>query len=177
MSTSRQIVGLGPALQKSIFRKPVSGNLLSTVFLKRSIQTQSLPPSAATDILNKQRLLRPTSPHLTIYKPQVTSILSIGNRFVGAALSVLLYGFSLAYLFAPGTFDSAHVVEFIAGLPDYVKYGAKAILAAPFAFHSLNGVRHLSWDIGKFLTVKEVYQTGYTVLAGTAVSTVILMLL
>ncbi|KAF7345348.1 SDHC, cytochrome b subunit of succinate dehydrogenase [Mycena venus] len=172
MSTSRQIVGLGPALQKSIFRKPVSGNLLSTVFLKRRflplplrIFSTATPPSS-------------NESHLTIYKPQVTSVLSSGNRFVWGPLSgVLLYGFSLAYLFAPGTFDSAHVVEFIAGLPDYVKYGAKAILATPFAFHSLNGVRHLSWDIGKFLTVKEVYQTGYTVLAGTAVSTVILMLL
>ena len=62
---------------------------------------------------------------------------------------LVLYGFSIAYLFAPGTFDSAHVVDFVAGLPDAVKYGGKAILAAPFAFHSFNGLRHLSWDMGK----------------------------
>ena len=62
---------------------------------------------------------------------------------------LVLYGFSIAYLVAPGTFDSAHVVEFIAGLPESVKYAGKAVLAAPFAFHSLNGLRHLSWDLAK----------------------------
>ena len=61
----------------------------------------------------------------------------------------VLYGFSLAYLVAPGTFDSAHVIEFVAGLPDYVKTSAKVVLAAPFAFHGWNGIRHLAWDMGK----------------------------
>lgn len=34
-------------------------------------------------------------------------------------------------------------------------------LAFPFAYHIMNGVRHLIWDTGKFLTIKEVYMTGY----------------
>lgn len=62
---------------------------------------------------------------------------------------IVLYGFSIAYLIAPGTFDSQHVVEFVSGLPEGVKYAGKAILAAPFAFHSWNGLRHLSWDMVK----------------------------
>jgi len=61
----------------------------------------------------------------------------------------VLYGFSLAYLFAPGSFDSASIVEVVTGLPDAVKYAGKVILAAPFAFHSLNGLRHLGWDAGR----------------------------
>ncbi|KAK6978133.1 cytochrome b subunit of succinate dehydrogenase SDH3, partial [Favolaschia claudopus] len=142
-----------------------------------TIRTQCLPPSASVDILNKQRLLRPTSPHLTIYKPQLTSVLSIGNRGVGGALSVLLYGSSIAYLFFPGTFDGAYLIELASGIPEYVKYTAKTILAAPFAFHALNGIRHLFWDVGKFMTLRGVYQTGYAVLAGTAVSTIVLVLL
>jgi len=88
-----------------------------------------------------------------------------------------MYGYFLAYLAAPGTFNSAHVLEAISGLPEAVKYSAKAILAAPFAFHTLNGVRHLSWDVGKFLTLKSSYQAGYAVLAATAVSTFALVLL
>ena len=60
-----------------------------------------------------------------------------------------MYGFSLAYLFAPATFDSAHVVDFVASLPDTAKYAGKFILALPFTFHSFNGLRHLSWDMGK----------------------------
>ena len=61
----------------------------------------------------------------------------------------MLYGYFLAYLAVPGTLDSASVVEFVAGLPDAAKYAGKAILAAPFAFHSWNGLRHLAWDSGK----------------------------
>lgn len=46
---------------------------------------------------------------------------------------------------------------------------AKLGLSVPFAFHFSNGIRHLLWDLGKFLTLKEVYMTGYGVLASTAV--------
>ena len=61
----------------------------------------------------------------------------------------MLYGFSLAYLVAPGTFDSVHVVDFVTGLPDAAKFAGKALLALPFTFHSFNGLRHLAWDMGK----------------------------
>ena len=61
----------------------------------------------------------------------------------------VLYGYALAYLVAPETFSSANVVELIGSLPDAVKYAGKLILAAPFAFHSLNGLRHLGWDMGR----------------------------
>ena len=65
----------------------------------------------------------------------------------------VLYGFSLAYLFAPSTFSSANIIEFAASLPEWVKLAEKTILAAPFAFHSLNGLRHLAWDTGKCLSL------------------------
>ena len=55
--------------------------------LHSGIQTQSLPPSAAEKILNEQRLKRPSSPHFTIYQPQLTWIGSIANRVTGAGLS------------------------------------------------------------------------------------------
>ena len=109
----------------------------------------------------------------------------------------VLYGFSLAYLVAPYTFDSVHIIEFVSGLPEYVKYAGKVLLAAPFAFHSLNGLRHLAWDSGKcktlfflvflphvslnlyfsVLTVKSAYRAGYAVLGATAISTVALVLM
>jgi len=97
------------------------------------------------------------------------------HRVAGAGFSTLLYGFALAYLVAPGTFDSAHVIETVASLPEYVKTTAKVVLAAPFAFHGWNGVRHLTWDLGKFVTVKGAYGTGYAVLGATALSTVYLV--
>ncbi|KAJ3554419.1 hypothetical protein NM688_g3123 [Phlebia brevispora] len=141
------------------------------------INIQSLPPSAEEKILNDQRLQRPSSPHFTIYQPQLTWISSIANRMTGAGLSGLLYAFSLAYLVAPETFSSAHVIELVSTLPEALKYAGKLILAGPFAFHFLNGLRHLGWDTGRFLTLKSSYAAGYAVLGATAVSTVALVLM
>ncbi|KAG7452491.1 SDHC, cytochrome b subunit of succinate dehydrogenase [Guyanagaster necrorhizus] len=171
-------VGLGPALRQAAFaprlvRSQVVGRSL---IAKRNVQIQSLPSTASVEILNKQRLKRPNSPHATIYQPQLPWITSIANRITGAGLSVLLYGFSLAYLVAPGTFDSTHIIEFVAGLPEVVKFAGKTILAAPFAYHSWNGVRHLVWDsTTKFLSVKGVYNTGYAMLGLTCLSTIVLV--
>jgi len=176
---STRALGLGSALRKVAISPNIVRNqvMLRNIVGKRFVQIQSLPPSASTEILNKQRIHRPSSPHFTIYQPQLTWIGSIANRVTGVGLSVLLYGFSIAYLIAPGTFDSAHVVEFISGLPEGVKYAGKAILAAPFAFHSFNGLRHLGWDLVKFTSVKGAYVTGYVVLGATAISTVALTLI
>lgn len=56
-------------------------------------------------------------------------------------------------------------------LPSPIILGVKAILIYPFAFHACNGVRHLLWDTGKFLSIKEVYLTGYVMLALAGVVT------
>ncbi|CCL99380.1 uncharacterized protein FIBRA_01398 [Fibroporia radiculosa] len=175
---STRALGLGPALRQAALKPRLSqAPALRSLVAKRTIQTQSLPPSSSQEILNAQRLKRPSSPHFTIYQFQLTWLGSIANRMTGAALSVLLYGYAIAYLVAPTTFDSAHVIELVAGLPDAVKIAGKTILAAPFAFHSLNGLRHLSWDMGKFLSLKGAYQSGYAVLGATAIGTVALVLL
>lgn len=50
----------------------------------------------------------------------------------------------------------------------------KFVLAYPFAYHMVNGVRHLAWDAAKFLTLKEVYSTGYAMLAVATVFAAVL---
>jgi len=146
---------------------------------RRAIQVENIPPSSQV-ILNSQRLKRPSSPHFTIYQPQITWILSIVHRATGVGLGVGLYGFLLGYLAAPVIgipLDSTHIIEYVHGLPEWIKYTGKAIIAFPFAFHSLNGLRHLSWDVGKFLSVRSVYRTGYSVLAASiAVGTALVLL-
>lgn len=106
----------------------------------------------------------------------------------------VLYGFSLSYLILPAfgmPFDGAQLVDLVHSLPEWAKYTSKVLLAAPFAFHSWNGVRHLLWDTGKcthnirflytclflsdlwlVLSVRGAYATGYAVLGATAVTTV-----
>jgi len=90
----------------------------------------------------------------------------------------LLYGFSISYIVAPAfgvPFDSADIISLVQSLPEWAKVTGKVILAAPFTYHGINGFRHLSWDMGKLLTVRGAWRSGYTVIAASAVATVALV--
>ncbi|XP_044740450.1 succinate dehydrogenase cytochrome b556 subunit-like [Chrysoperla carnea] len=116
------------------------------------------------------KLGRPQSPHLTIYAPQLTSMLSITHRFTGVALWGYATIFGVSALFMH---DFETVARTIEGweLPAVVLLAGKGIIAFPFAYHTCNGIRHLCWDMGKFLTIKEVYLTGYAMLGASALLT------
>ncbi|CED82885.1 Succinate dehydrogenase, cytochrome b subunit [Phaffia rhodozyma] len=123
-------------------------------------------------LLNNQRLVRPSSPHFTIYQPQITWLASIANRVTGCALSGLLYVGAITYIFHPYLpwADSAHLIDLVSILPSWFKYSCKFILAVPFTFHSLNGIRHLLWDTGFFLGIKQVNMGGWVVVGSSLIS-------
>ncbi|OJJ48443.1 hypothetical protein ASPZODRAFT_130469 [Penicilliopsis zonata CBS 506.65] len=126
-----------------------------------------------TKILPQQRLNRPVAPHLTIYRPQVTWVLSSLNRITGFALSGSLYLFASAYLVAPlfgWHLESASLAAAFGALPLIAKVLIKSTVALPFTFHSLNGIRHLMWDLGRGLTNQQVIKTGWTVVGLSVVS-------
>jgi len=111
------------------------------------------------------RLSRPLSPHLTIYKPQLTSMLSISHRATGVALSVGLSAFSIGMMALPAAYP-----YYLSQLADMhygfgVIYAAKFLIAFPFCYHTANGVRHLAWDMGRGFTLRALYKSGYSVLA------------
>lgn len=110
------------------------------------------------------RLKRPLSPHLTIYKFQITSVLSITHRFTGLALTGYATVLAVGALALPH--DISHYITMIESLqlsaPTLL--ATKFVLAFPATYHTVNGVRHLFWDLGRFLSIKEVYTTGYTML-------------
>ena len=114
---------------------------------------------------------RPLSPHLQIYAPQMTSILSIMNRVTGIAVSMgtlLLVWWLVAAASGPGAF--AAVQGFIAspvGL--FVLFGWTVSLF----FHFFNGIRHLAWDAGFGFDLPQTYASGWAVVAATAVSSVL----
>lgn len=121
----------------------------------------------SNEILAAQRKLRPTSPHLSIYQPQIPWILSSLNRITGATLAGGLYIFGTAYLAAPlfgFILDSASMAAAFASWPVFLKVATKLTIAFPFTFHSVNGLRHLVWDFGKGFTNQQVIKTGWTVL-------------
>ncbi|KAK9469451.1 hypothetical protein V1512DRAFT_9002 [Lipomyces arxii] len=154
----------------------MSGNKpLLIVAARRSISTQSVTPAEAEDILIKQRSVRPVSPHLTIYKPQVTWVLSGFHRITGVALAAGFYGVGLTYAFGPllgYAPSSAAIASAFGALPFAAKFAVKFLISAPFTFHAYNGVRHLIWDTGAQLSKKAVVNSGMAVLVLTAISSV-----
>ncbi|KAK9381818.1 uncharacterized protein V2V93DRAFT_367946 [Kockiozyma suomiensis] len=154
--------------------------LLVPMIASRSASFQSMTPAEAQEMLIKQRSNRPTSPHLTIYKPQITMVLSGLHRITGVALSAGLYALGLSYALGPLvglSVSSTAIAAAFGGLPFIVKFGSKLVAAAPFTFHSFNGIRHLVWDTASQLTNQAVVRTGLTVVGLSAVTTVGLLLL
>ncbi|EFQ89104.1 hypothetical protein CFE70_006461 [Pyrenophora teres f. teres 0-1] len=139
---------------------------------RRLAATGNASQSEAAQILAKQRLNRPVSPHLAIYRPQITWLASSLNRITGIVLSGSLYLFGIAYLVAPYTgwhLETQSMVATVAAWPAAVKAGLKAFYAFPFFFHSLNGLRHLAWDVGVGFKNQQVIRTGWGVVGLTAV--------
>lgn len=143
----------------------------------RSVSIRVVPKPAdiaeSFDAKN-ERMHRPQSPHLTIYKPQLTSMLSITHRGTGIALTGYAAIFGIAAITCP---DGANSVI---SLIESLNLGAASLaalkftLAFPFAFHSVNGIRHLFWDMGVFLTIKEVYTTGYAMVLVSTILAIVL---
>jgi len=121
------------------------------------------------------RLQRHISPHLSIYKFQLTSVLSITHRFTGIILTgyaAALASFSLPNL--PYTIENVLDVIRDAHLSPTTALAIKAVVALPLAYHICNGIRHMTWDTGRALTIKGVYTTGYVMLAGTIATSLLL---
>uniref|UniRef100_A0A336M2H0 CSON010823 protein n=1 Tax=Culicoides sonorensis TaxID=179676 RepID=A0A336M2H0_CULSO len=118
------------------------------------------------------RIGRPLSPHLTIYKFQLTSILSISHRFAGVALTGWAVILGYGSLVMPH--DAAYYISALESLSAPSLFALKYILTFPLAYHTANGIRHFCWDAGKFLTMPEVYKTGYIMLGASIISTAIL---
>src|SRR5947208_15474731 len=114
---------------------------------------------------------RPLSPHLQVYRWQLTSVLSILHRAAGVALSVgavLLVWWLVAAAAGPGPYASfANFIGSWFGL--LLLFGWSAALF----YHLCNGIRHLVWDTGHGLDLKSTYLGGWLVLGGTAALTLI----
>jgi len=106
---------------------------------------------------------RPLSPHLQIYKPQLTSVLSITHRGTGVFLTLGALFLSCWLL------SVANGPESYTAVQQYILswYGQIIIYAWVFSlyFHLYNGIRHLLWDVGLGLDIKSTYISGYIVVA------------
>ncbi|MBL6774031.1 MAG: succinate dehydrogenase, cytochrome b556 subunit [Candidatus Puniceispirillum sp.] len=112
---------------------------------------------------------RPLSPHLQVYRPQLTSVMSIMHRASGAVLATgsLLLTIWLAALAAGADIFGSVAALLQHPLGQFVLFGYSLALV----YHGFNGIRHLAWDLRLGLEVKQVYQSGYLVLVLTALVT------
>ncbi len=118
---------------------------------------------------------RPLSPHLQVYRPQITSVLSITHRITGVGLSlgVLMLTYWL-YAMASGeeTFINFYILmnHFIMRL---FLFG----MLWSLCFHLLNGVRHLCWDALIGIDMKSATRSGWFVVIASVLAATVLWLL
>lgn len=113
---------------------------------------------------------RPLSPHLQVYRPQLTSITSILTRITGNALIVaalLIVWWLLAASTGPDYFAVANgfVTSWFGDIVMFLSVWA-------LWYHSLAGVRHLIWDNAKMLELDKAEMLGWMVIIGSGVLTI-----
>lgn len=103
-------------------------------------------------------ITRPTSPHLSIYRPQITTALSILHRITGVALyigTILLVTFLVVVAYFPENYGELY--ELLSSIVGRVFLFGWTLA---FYFHLFNGIRHLYWDTGKGFDMPSVNKTG-----------------
>lgn len=122
-----------------------------------------------------KRVERPLSPHLQIYRPQLTSITSILTRITGNGLIVgtlLAVWWLAAAATSPEAFATANAVA-------TSWFGDLVFTASLWAiwYHYLAGLRHLYFDAGKGLDIPTAEKLGWGIIGGSVVLTIITIIL
>ena len=117
----------------------------------------------------------PLSPHLQIYKWQISSLLSITHRIVGVinTLAIIVICFwSLSLLL--GAENYQFINNFLKSL-----FGKFLVISLcwTFSFHILNELRHLSWDLGYGFDLRISRITGVLALVGSFILTILFYLI
>jgi succinate dehydrogenase / fumarate reductase cytochrome b subunit len=117
---------------------------------------------------------RPLSPHLTIYRPQITSVLSILHRITGVVMTLaalMIVWWFLAASVGPAYYERADRV-----LTSVL--GQLVLILSLWAlwFHFCNGLRHLWWDSGRGFGLDQVSLSGRIAVGASVALTVITLI-
>ncbi len=114
---------------------------------------------------------RPLSPHLQVYRPQMTSMLSITHRACGVFLSLgapVLVFWLMSLAGGPQSYESWE---------NFASFWLVKLFFISWTFalfyHLSNGIRHLFWDVGHGYEMDTLYKSGYAVIASALVFTVV----
>jgi succinate dehydrogenase / fumarate reductase cytochrome b subunit len=119
----------------------------------------------------KRKRLRPLSPNIQHYRPQLTSVLSIANRMTGVVLSasaVMLVVWLIAGATSPHAYGAVQRV--IASWP-----GQVVLFGCTFALflHLCGGSRHLVWDTVHGFELRSIYSSGWAVVWTSVTLTIV----
>lgn len=117
---------------------------------------------------------RPLSPHLQIYRPQLTSITSILTRITGNAL--ILAGLMITWWFVAAAAGPEAFATADAFLTSW--FGKLVFLGSIWAlwYHTLAGIRHLIWDAGHGLDLETAEKMGWAVIGGSIILTLVTLI-
>ena len=118
--------------------------------------------------MKKQDL--PLSPHLQIYKPQITSLLSISHRISGIALNFVLVILVLGLLCV--TLGESYFELLISLINSFPIKIIIFLAILGFSYHFLNGIRHIIWDFGFLLGSRSSAIFGYFIIATCIISSI-----
>ena len=117
----------------------------------------------------------PLSPHLGIYKWQISSLLSITHRIVGVIniLAITLICFwTLSLLLGENSYEATKIF-----LKSFFGKFIIISLCWTFSFHILNEIRHLIWDMGYGFDLKIAKITGVLAFVGSFILTILFYLI
>lgn len=120
--------------------------------------------------LSSNNKKRPLSPHLSIYKPQISSVLSIGHRLTGACMYLSFLIISWWFIFwVFSKFDPFYIELANTGIAKLLI----VLTSYAFFYHLCTGIRHLFWDTGRGLEIKCVDKSGMVALGMSVIFTAI----
>ena len=117
----------------------------------------------------------PLSPHLQIYKWQISSLLSITHRIVGVInifAITLICIWTLSLLLGENSYEITNIF-----LKSFFGKFIIVSLCWTFSFHILNEIRHLIWDMGYGFDLKVAKITGVLAFLGSFVLTILFYLI
>lgn len=115
------------------------------------------------------RLERPLSPHLQVYRWQITNLLSILHRITGVALSLGIVVLTYWLVALASGADAYAAAQWLFGAP-WFKLPLMGWLFC-FFFHFANGIRHLVWDLGFGFEPGQIRTGGWVVVITTVLLT------
>ncbi len=118
---------------------------------------------------------RPLSPHLQIYRPMLTMMVSIMHRITGVAL---YFGVILLVWWLTAAATSEAYFDFVQGFFGHW-FGRLVLFGFTWALihHALGGIRHLIWDSGRGFNLLTVEWMARANLAGSIILTLLIWII